>query len=217
MNGPVNYESQGEDLAQADSIEEEGDNRKKSCWQRHTCAAPSSPWRGVWDVMSCTLVFYDMVMIPLEFLDPDEMPFDVGMGWVARIFWTLDFPASLCTGYVRADGIVERRCHKVAKRFLKTWFLFDIIMICVEWLELIWSGSNGMGFLKYGRSSRAFRIVRMVRLLRLIRIREILVMIAERVRSERLIIAADVLKMMVGLVAFSHVIAETLAVQRWQI
>merc|ERR1712226_1132468 len=64
-----------------------------------------------------------------------------------------------------------------------------------------------MSYAKAAKASRTFRIIRMVRLLRLARMNEVLELITERINSEKLVIIADVLKMVVMLIGVAHFVA----------
>jgi len=169
--------------------------------------SPNSGKRGFWDFMSLLLVAYDMVMIPLQQLEPPENLLTRIMEWVTRIFWTLDIPASLITGYITMEGSIELRLRPIIRRYLHTWFALDITIVSLDWLEIIVTESTqGVDALRMGKASRIFRIVRMVRLLRLVRIQQVITIITERICSERLIIVADILKIMILIVGIAHVL-----------
>mmetsp|Transcript_72895 Transcript_72895/g.202238 ORF Transcript_72895/g.202238 Transcript_72895/m.202238 type:complete len:803 (-) Transcript_72895:123-2531(-) len=168
---------------------------------------PNSLQRGVWDGLSCIFVLYDSVTIPLALLNPADNAFTFAFTWVTRIFWTLDIATSFFTGTVAKDGAVHTNFWCCAWKYLRTWFLFDVCIVALDWFELLLGASEAFKVLRVGRSSRVLRMLRMIRLLRLIRIREVIVLIAERIRSERLIIVMDIAKIVVAMVGFSHVIA----------
>merc|ERR1719409_1707093 len=79
----------------------------------------------------------------------------------------------------------------------------------IDWMEHVQASSqnNEYGILRLGKGSRAFRIIRMVRLLRLIRMREVLGRALERVQSEWLTIFSDIMRIVVIIVGYSHLIA----------
>merc|ERR1719487_1707785 len=57
------------------------------------------------------------------------------------------------------------------------------------------------------RLARASRIARVVRLLRLVRMQEVMANITERIQSDRAILALQVLKLLVFLIACCHITA----------
>lgn len=168
---------------------------------------PNSFRRASWDFLSLFLVLYDMVVIPLQLFDPPEIVFFTSMTWTTRVFWTLDIPASFVTGYMNPDGTIEARPKKIARKYVSSWFLLDLPIVFIDWLELLWQHGSVMGYARMGKASRTIRLIRMVRLLRLIRMRQVFRLLAERIQSERLIIVADIVKIMMIIVGLGHVIA----------
>jgi len=171
---------------------------------------PNTPTRGTWDIMSLFLVIYDMGSIPLQFFEPPESSVGQAMEWVTRCFWTTDMVLSFMTGYVTMNGFIEMRVWKVAKRYMRSWFLLDVAIVGVDWIEVGLKSSQSEGdggYARLGRASRTFRIIRMVRLLRLVRMKEVFALITERFNSERLIIVADITKLIVVILAVAHFIA----------
>jgi len=86
-----------------------------------------------------------------------------------------------------------------------------MIIVGSDWGEYILSDSvldnNASGYAKAGKAGRAFRIVRMLRLLRLARMREVIDLMLERIRSERVIIVAGVLRMTSIILSLAHILA----------
>jgi len=102
------------------------------------------------------------------------------------------------------SGNYEMRHAPIAKRYLRTWFALDILLVGVDWLELLWSGSSSLGFARIGKATRAFRILRMLRVLRM---RQAVNLIIHRIRSERLMVMADIAKIMLVIIGFAHISA----------
>merc|ERR1719229_1651967 len=129
---------------------------------------PSSAARALWDMISMCFVMYDLIYIPLQLLEPDENTFTIAMLWTTKVWWTVDMLASFGTGFVKSDGLVEMRAEKIAWRYIRTWFPFDLLLVCFEWFDLARPGGeeDATGFARLGKASRTFRIIRMVRLLR---------------------------------------------------
>lgn len=169
---------------------------------------PYTTKRACWDIASLVLVVYDMIMIPMQLFEPPEnLVIDI-FTWTTRIFWSIDMILSFITGIVTSEGAIELRIRKIAERYVKTWFLLDLCIVGSDWTEYIIGDSmSGKGYARAGKASRAFRIVRMLRLLRLARMREVLGLILERIRSEKLIIVANVVKMTILLLGLAHIVA----------
>merc|ERR1719359_452721 len=91
---------------------------------------------------------------------------------------------------------------------MKSWWGLDCIVVGVDWFELIMSAAaEGLGFARFGKASRIFRIMRMIRLLRLARMTEVISLLTERLDSEKLVIAIDVIKLVVIMLGCGHMMA----------
>lgn len=169
---------------------------------------PYDPKRSIWDFSSLFLVLWDMVMIPLGLFELPETTFLVFMAWMTRLFWSMDMPISFVSGYVTADGNIELRFSRISRKYMRTWFALDVLVVGVDWLELFLStAGDALGFARFGKASRVFRILRMVRLLRLARMTEVVALLTERTNSERMVIVIDIVKLMTIMVATGHLIA----------
>jgi CRP-like cAMP-binding protein len=109
---------------------------------------------------------------------------------------------------VTNQGNIELRFARVSKKYLKSWFLLDLLVVGVDWFELIMkAAADGLGFARLGKASRIFRILRMVRLLRMAKMTEVLNLLAERLDSEKLVILIDVVKLFTMMLGSGHFIA----------
>jgi len=164
---------------------------------------PDSTLRISWDLSSLFMVVYDMIMIPMAAFELPEDFFLTMMDWVTRIFWTVDMGWSCCTGVVLADGSVEYNIRYILKRYLRSWFGLDVIIVGSDWFGVIFS-SGGLGL---SRIARVSRVVRVVRLLRLVRMQEVIANITERIQSDKVILVLQIAKIVVFLMAVCHICA----------
>lgn len=68
------------------------------------------------------------------------------MSWITSIYWLLDIPASFLVGHAilearklfqmvsghlssLQEGTVEMRITKIAHRYFRTWFIFDVVIV----------------------------------------------------------------------------------------
>uniref|UniRef100_A0A7S4REK2 Ion transport domain-containing protein n=1 Tax=Alexandrium monilatum TaxID=311494 RepID=A0A7S4REK2_9DINO len=165
---------------------------------------PHSHKRAAWDIASLILVIYDMIMIPMSAFNLPETSFLLLMDWTTRLFWTFDMGWSALTGVVLQDGKITFEIRFILKRYLKTWFALDCIIVGSDWMEVIISSTNLIGL---GRLARAFRIARVVRLLRLVRMQEVLQSVTERVQSDKLTFLLGCAKLVLSVLAAAHVVA----------
>lgn len=99
-------------------------NRCEECLERFMIQ-PSSRFYFCWELVGLLLVIRDIVVIPLQILDPLESDFTLVVNWSARLFWTLDILVSFLTGFVSSQGVVELRPAKVARQYIRTWAQLD--------------------------------------------------------------------------------------------
>eukprot|EP00928_Gymnodinium_smaydae_P033009 TRINITY_DN23762_c0_g2_i1.p1 TRINITY_DN23762_c0_g2~~TRINITY_DN23762_c0_g2_i1.p1 ORF type:complete len:850 (+),score=183.48 TRINITY_DN23762_c0_g2_i1:320-2869(+) len=169
---------------------------------------PNCRKRSTWDILSMILVLYDMVMIPFGLFEPEPTVFLKIMEWIGRFFWTSDMPISFCSGFVTKDGRLELRPWPVAKKYLKSWFPLDCLVVGVDWVDfLMGSIGGGAGFARMGKASRVFRILRMLRLLRLAKVGEIINLLMERLPSKKIVIFLDIAKLIIAMLGVGHLVA----------
>lgn len=174
-------------------------------WTEKFVVHPNSARRVFWELVGCLLILYDCWFVPLQVFDLPQMWFTLIVSWLSRIFWTLDIAAGFCTTYIKHDGAEERDLLKVIYRYLRTWFLPDVFVVSFEWLEVFLQENT----VKAHTLIKAFRFVRAVRIFRLSHRGETQVMrqFNTMIRSEELILVADIFRIMVVLAMVIHSIA----------
>lgn len=172
---------------------------------RYIVIHPNKSFRTFWDLGSMILVLHDMVMIPFGFFEPERTVGFLITEWITRVFWTMDMPMSFVSGYVSGDGTIEMRPTKITKKYLRSWFGLDCLVVGVDWMEVLASGiGEAFGMARMGK---VFRIMRLLRLLRLAKVSEIVNLISEKLPSEKLAILVDILKLIVIMLGTGHLLA----------
>merc|ERR1719316_1836996 len=88
---------------------------------------------------------------------------------------------SFLSGYWQKDGVMVLSLPKIAKRYLCTWFILDLVIVGADWVTVLTSaGIDGFGLL---RGARVLRILRSLRLLRLAKLKHIVNEIRDRSES----------------------------------
>lgn len=146
------------------------EDQEKRVWcQKPLVLTPNSKLRILWDACSASWCCYDFVMFPLQFVDSMNLgEYEHTRTWVSTMFWTLDILVSLSTGYYTKDGGVELRRLLIFKQYLKSWFLFDVLVLAPDWVTLAVGATSpkiGLGIFKFTRVFRLIRLMRAVRLL----------------------------------------------------
>lgn len=189
---------------------------KSSCFTQcrsRVIIHPSSSKRMIWDITGMLLMVYDLIVIPLQTFTPPPTFFTSAMEWVTLLFWSLDMPLSFISGF-QVNGAVEMQPGKIALRYFQTWFLFDVMVVAIDWTLTIFDkvlGKDGdqgnLGYVKMGRTARIVRMLRLLRLLRLLKVQGKLSEILELVQSESVRIILGIVKLVICIMLVNHVIA----------
>jgi len=167
---------------------------------------PCSTKRLVWDLLSMSVLGYDLVTIPLvEAFNPPITSFMVGMTWFVLCFWTLDMGASFLTGYQEGKrAVLEPKL--VAWNYLKSWFPLDVLIVSCDWFYVLIVG-QGTSAARLGRSLRIARAVRTLRLMRMLKLKRILQEIQDNINTESISIIFGIAKIVLFLLAANHIVA----------
>jgi len=166
---------------------------------------PSAPKRVLWDFLSLFFISWDIFMLPFLLLEPaPSVLFDL-MTWLLRFFWTFDIPFTFLTGFITSSGDIVMDFTIIARTYLKTWFPLDVALVLLDWLEFLFMSSYAAQAGRAGKATRVLRVVRMLRLLRVARLREVVAIILERIHSERILLAIDILKIIFILLSTAHI------------
>jgi hypothetical protein len=175
---------------------------------------PHARARICWDSAGLLFVLYDIITLPFFLtFQPAETFFQTFMIWLTRIFWTIDIPNTFFTGFMTPEGAVIMHARLIMRRYLTTWFLADLMIVLIDWCELIMAQDDtSVNLFQASGSARGIRLVRilrLVRLLRMIRMKYVLENFFERSRynSEKIGMGAGVLRHILGLLGMCHFIA----------
>jgi len=94
---------------------------------------PSAATRMLWDMLGILCVCYDVFMIP--FLGAFDVTLNTGMIAVSiavAIFWSIDLMAMFLTGF-HTSGLIEMRPSRIAKNYLQTWLMLDLVIVATDW------------------------------------------------------------------------------------
>merc|ERR1719215_928505 len=133
---------------------------------------PSSFRRLSWDLLSVAVITYDLLTMPLQVFGYDTLLFAVVMHWTTTICWTIDIFLTFITGY-HDEGIVVCLPSKIALRYLKSHFIMDLTIVCVDWALLSFGGTSYQA-VEVARVGKAVRFVRLLRVMRLIRVMKVM-------------------------------------------
>eukprot|EP00927_Polykrikos_kofoidii_P031317 TRINITY_DN26959_c0_g1_i1.p1 TRINITY_DN26959_c0_g1~~TRINITY_DN26959_c0_g1_i1.p1 ORF type:complete len:1068 (+),score=141.86 TRINITY_DN26959_c0_g1_i1:230-3205(+) len=125
---------------------------------------PDSWIRIMWSVASAAVIFYDLVLAPIEICMADHAFQDfynfTTVNQIIRVFWTADIIMNFSTGFsnVYSEPVMDFKA--VARAYMRSWFVFDLFCVIIDWLFLFFhqAGSPAVIF----RPVRGFRALRSV-------------------------------------------------------
>mmetsp|Transcript_33791 Transcript_33791/g.78509 ORF Transcript_33791/g.78509 Transcript_33791/m.78509 type:complete len:869 (+) Transcript_33791:48-2654(+) len=177
--------------------------------------APTSLKRLSYDVFGVLLICYDLIFLPIEAFQPESSLFMEIMAWVSSCYWLLDIPLSFLVGYpLLEEGTVEMKVPKIAANYLRTWFVFDFAVVCLDWALHIWSlafaadsDSGADAGVAFFRTAKTIRLLRFFRLIRLMKARSRINDFVERVQSEASLILIGIAKLIAFIALINHLVA----------
>eukprot|EP00930_Biecheleria_cincta_P025541 TRINITY_DN18173_c0_g1_i1.p1 TRINITY_DN18173_c0_g1~~TRINITY_DN18173_c0_g1_i1.p1 ORF type:complete len:1188 (-),score=174.80 TRINITY_DN18173_c0_g1_i1:40-3177(-) len=142
------------------------------CWRIVT--QPHSKIRIAWAIFGAVIVLYDVIYLPLHLgwdLNADS-GFHLLMRLLAIPYWFVDMMLSFVTA-IFSRGVLVYDKVVIAKKYTKSWFLFDITLLSIDCVMLS-SGSTAADSAGTTRVARLFRLIGIVRLLRMVRLNKML-------------------------------------------
>ena len=88
--------------------------------------------------------------------------------WIIRIFWSVDIVMNFVTGFEH-EGVVIKSLLEIWKRYARSLFLFDLLLVTADWAEYalaaLHGGSSDAAMTNAFRMLRALKVTRVGRLL----------------------------------------------------
>ncbi|CAG9312626.1 unnamed protein product [Blepharisma stoltei] len=131
---------------------------------------PNSSFKKYWSLVIAFLLIWTATVVPYEvcYLDDNYMWLSIDLT-IDGLF-IIDIIINFNTAYVDDEGKIITNRKSIAKRYLTTWFLIDLIA-CIPFPNLM-NNFNADGNKNYGfqRLARVLRLLRMYRLVRVSRL-----------------------------------------------
>lgn len=140
---------------------------------RRLVLLPDSSALLVLDTLSGICFFTDLIMIPYT------LAWDIPLvgGWqvvtlLLASFWTLHIFVSFFTAFYH-KGTLVASFHKVAKTYLKTWFVPDVLVVSLDWTSIALllateSSDNSMSAISFVRIARLGRCLKLMGAMRIL-------------------------------------------------
>mmetsp|Transcript_45755 Transcript_45755/g.106238 ORF Transcript_45755/g.106238 Transcript_45755/m.106238 type:complete len:920 (+) Transcript_45755:58-2817(+) len=168
---------------------------------------PSSYKRLVWELLSMILLVYDFFTLPLEVFDYESTHLAEYMRIVVTIFWTFDLVFTFFCGFIE-DGHIEMKVKLVWARYLKSWFLIDLLVVSIDWaLLFLHQSTSSIAFARVAKATRFIRVLRVVRFIQKSKMAQTYSKIWSAIVSEALVTFCNIAFMLLLPVVLSHFIA----------
>eukprot|EP00347_Sterkiella_histriomuscorum_P004721 403359363 len=128
---------------------------------------PSHRFRSVWNIMTIVLLVYTALFMPFKvaFVDQDTVLSTI-IDWVVDSLFFFDILITFFTGYEETDGSFQYKLKSIAKNYIQTSFIIDLIA-CFPFQ--VFAGEMPSGG-SYQKLLRLLRIPRLFKLLRIIKV-----------------------------------------------
>jgi hypothetical protein len=157
------------DVLTAEDIELEAIARS---WFFH----PNLPTRTAWDLVQVVLLLYLLVVVPLRIAFGLEVEFGSPTFWfdaAVDVYFIVDIFMNFRTGYYDTRGVLVIKYSTIAKNYLKTWFVLDVVT-CLPVSYVMMIIKNNTESAGAGKEVRAFKILRLLKLGKLLRVARII-------------------------------------------
>lgn len=168
---------------------------------------PSAIQRMTWDVLSLMAITYDMLTLPLTVFDFDTSKGAWLMSLITTSFWTVDILLNFFVGYHKLDGRIELRPSRIARRYLKTWFVPDVTIVTVDWWLFDIDDMSAVDVARLGKSLRITRVVRLLRIIRIVKFMRLFEELSDFIFSGTLLLTLNIVRLLAGLGVISHFLA----------
>mmetsp|Transcript_32339 Transcript_32339/g.75970 ORF Transcript_32339/g.75970 Transcript_32339/m.75970 type:complete len:1076 (-) Transcript_32339:16-3243(-) len=101
---------------------------------------PHSTPMNLWEGLGSVALLIDSFSAPwfLAFYRKSEIV-DTIIYWAclaAQVYWTVDIAVNTVKGYWTKDTVLELRLSAAVKRYLRSWCLFDVVLVAANWMFL---------------------------------------------------------------------------------
>lgn len=166
-------------------------------WLRYVLSPTTLP-RQAWTFLLVGVIAFDLVTMPLAAFGYR----DDGTRFYIACFLTFDLFFSFFMGF-DVRGRIELRISKIVAHYLKTWFLLDLTIIMLDWMDLFGGPDSVTGA---GWMLRVLRLLRIARVIRIVRIAQSIDAWTDHIVSGALITLITIAKLLAFLLLFCHCI-----------
>ena len=128
---------------------------------------PDNTFCKLWACGTAFVLIFSAFYIPYQVCFNNEDTEMTGSDYVIEVWFVTDIVITFFTAYENKRGLIETSHTKIAKKYLKGWFFFDLIA-CIPFNFFDFSESKSYnGLLRLLRLPRLYRLVRIVRIVKM--------------------------------------------------
>ena len=150
-----------EKICDTDTEDEESENEKEIPW----IILPDNPYKKMWDLLIAFLILYSAIITPYDIAFSDnnkvnwfEILIDVLLG--------IDIVLTFFSAYTDDEENLVKNHKKIIKKYLKSWFIIDIISVLPISYFLNLDGKYG-SLTKISKLPKLYRLIKLTKLLRI--------------------------------------------------
>mmetsp|Transcript_19147 Transcript_19147/g.22824 ORF Transcript_19147/g.22824 Transcript_19147/m.22824 type:complete len:393 (-) Transcript_19147:125-1303(-) len=152
---------------------------------------PHGKFRNTWDVATLLLIIWVIIYVP--FMVAFEVEVDLNVlewhhviSFLVDAFFLIDIVLNFNTG-VEIDGVVVMERLAIAKDYIKSWFIIDMISGVPIDIVILTTGdtsSSNSQFASIAKMGRMMRILKLARLFRIARVMRVVSRIENKVSTQ---------------------------------
>ena len=150
-----------EKICDTDTEDEESENEKEIPW----IILPDNPYKKMWDLLIAFLILYSAIITPYEIAFSDNNK----ISWfeiLIDILLGIDIVLTFFSAYTDDEENLVKNHKKIVKKYLKSWFIVDIISVLP--ISYIFNASGRFsGLTKLSKLPKLYRLVKLTKLLRI--------------------------------------------------
>ena len=149
-----------EKICDTDTEDEESENEKEIPW----IILPDNPYKKIWDLLIAVLILYSAIITPYEIAFSDNNKsnwFEI----LIDVFLAMDIVLTFFSAYTDEEENLVKNHKKIIKKYLKSWFIIDIISVLP--LNSVFTNGKYSGLTKLSKLPKLYRLIKLTKLLRM--------------------------------------------------
>ena len=172
----------------------------------HFTLSPNGHFRNAWDLLGICLLLLDIIIIPLQFVQPELYQLYPALSTratAAIIYWCLDSCVAFFTGYLEKGNLIQDR-RQIACHYLRTWCVPDLVVNSIDIVLVLIEDES---FSASTRITRGLRLLRLFRVVCLGKVTRFASWLRDQFESEVAYTQFTVLVLVLGMVLLEHILA----------